>query len=168
MLAEVLDLDVADGLHGRLREQNLPSVPCGTEAGDHVHVDADIVVVLDRRGPRVDPDPHAHRPVWPAVRVVALLDRNRGLDGVGGALECEQELVPARVDLVAVALGECLADQAAMVRDHADVGVAEVADEPGRALDVREDEGDCARRQLGHGPEFRGVVSYAAASRPYA
>ena len=129
---------------------------------------ADVVVVLDRRRPRVDPDPHTDGRAGPVVRVVALLDRDRGLDGVLRALECEEELVAARIDLVAVPLGERLPHETAMVRDHADVGVAEVADEPGRALDVREDERDCARRQLGHGPESRGVVSYAAASRPYA
>jgi hypothetical protein len=111
----------------------------------------------------MDPDPQAE---WslarPCVRGVVLLNRDRSPDGVGRLPEGQEEFVTATVDLVSVAFAERLAHETAMVGDHADVGFTEVSNQPGRALDVGEDEGHGARGQLGHGPESRGDAALLA------
>ena len=76
------------------------------------------------------------------------VDRRR--DRVAGPREREEEGVALRVDLRAAARAERLAHETAVVGRDAPVGlVAELLQQPRRALDVGEDEGDGAAGELG-------------------
>ena len=67
----------------------------GTEPGHVVDVDADVVVVLDRRPARVNADSNSHGAAGPGVRIVIPLDRDCRFDRALGLREREEELVSA-------------------------------------------------------------------------
>ena len=127
-------------------------MPSGADAGDTVHVDADVVVIFDRgpAGVDADADPHVAAP-GPRVRLVALLDREGGVDRILGIAERQEELVAATIDLVTAVLFGCASNEPPMIGDHSHISVAELADEAGRILDVREEERHRARGQHGRG-----------------
>ena len=83
------------------------------------------------------------------VRAVAL-----SLDGgehrILRACKRDEEGVALRVDLVAAVRRERGAKQPSVVGEHVGVAVAKLLDEPRRALDVGEEEGDGSGRQLPH------------------
>ena len=67
-----------------------------------------------------------------------------------GPREGDEKRVSLGVDLVAAVLGEGLAQDALVLREHLAVALAQLLEQPRRPLDVREEEGDGADRQLGH------------------
>ena len=94
----------------------------------------------------------------PVVSGQRALDRDRGRERVGGAAEGDEEGVALAVDLLAP------------MRDE---GLPEQLEQSGRALDVREQEGDGAAQTLrreppwGEGSLGAGLVSNcASAARP--
>ena len=105
MLSEVPDGHVVDALDSRFREQHLPAVPRGADACDAVDVDADVVVLFDRgpAGVHADADPHLAA-AGPRVRLVAPLDRERGVDRSLRIAVRQEKLVAATVDLVPAVL----------------------------------------------------------------
>ena len=76
----------------------------------------------------------------------------RSEDCVARARERDEEGIPLRVHLVAAVGSERLAQQPLVVREHLSVAIPQLLDEPRRALDVREEEGDCAARKVRHRP----------------
>ena len=62
----------------------------------------------------------------------------------------DEERVPLRVDLLSAMCLERGAQDSAVVGEHLPVLVSQLLDQPGRALDVREEERDCAARELRH------------------
>jgi hypothetical protein len=107
-----------------------------------VHVDADVAVVVEHRRRGVEPDADPHR-LRPGVAAESPLR----LDGGGGRLvrggEGGEELVAARVDLVAAGARDGLSQQAADVGEDGGPVGAELPRQARGALDVREEEGDC-------------------------
>ena len=94
----------------------------------------------------------AHRPApeWGGRTGEVLPDRtlpsthaHRG----SGVSERDQERVPLRSQLEAVPRGERSTQQPVVLLEQSRVGVTEASEQARRALDVREDEGDDARRQ---------------------
>jgi hypothetical protein len=83
--------------------------------------------------------------------------RELSLDGredrVASAREGDEERIPLRVDLVTSVRSERLAQQPLMFRKHLSVALAQLLEQPRRSLDVGEQEGDGARRQLSHRPQ---------------
>ena len=129
----------------RRRQEHLTAVAGGADPRRTVHVDPDVALLPDDRLSRVEAHPDAQVcPVGPLVRGERLLRRDRGRDGVAGALEAEEERVALRVDLLTATGGELVADQAPVLREHLGVPVSEPLQELRRAGDVREDEGDRA------------------------
>ena len=59
-----------------------------------------------------------------------------------GVLEDDEELIATMVDDVSSAALHRLAEETPMIREHRCVAVAELANEPRGALDIREDECD--------------------------
>ena len=115
-------------------------------------VEPEVALVADRRLAGVQPHPHPHRrAVGPRVGLERALGGDRGADGVPGAAERVEERVALRVDLRAAVGGERLAHDPAVVARHLGVGVAELLEQPGRALDVGEHERDGSGRQRRHG-----------------
>ena len=72
------------------------------------------------------------------------------MDGVLGTAERDEEGVALRVDLLAARALERLPQEPAMSREHVAVGVAQLAEEDRRALDVRKQERDGSARPLVH------------------
>ena len=123
-----------------------------------VDVDADVAVLAERGGAGVQPDADAHRR-GPVVARDPPLRVDRGLRGGLGLGEGGEELVAARVDLVAVGCRDRFAQEAPEVGEHGLPAVAELAGEPRRALDVGEEEGDGSGRERAHVPKCRSAPS---------
>src|SRR5437870_13344199 len=78
---------------------------------------------------------------------------NRRRHRVGSAAESDEEGVALRVDLLATMRGEHLPEQSLLVGQQLAVGLAaQPLEQPRRALDVREQEGDGAAQTLRREP----------------
>ena len=80
-----------------------------------------------------------------------------GGDCVSCAGERDEERIALGVDLGAAVIGECLPEHLAMARQSLRIGIAELLQQPRRPLDVGEEEGDGAGRQLGHAGQVNRV-----------
>ena len=88
-------------------------------------------------------------------RLLTLSSSSQRLDRIGKGI---QKRVPLRVDLDAAVSGEGGAQKPAVLRERLDVaGLAQLLDQPRRALDVREQQSDVSGRQLtiGHSQRLR-------------
>ena len=122
---------------GRRREQDLPAVPGGADARRAVDVDPDVALLADDGLAGVDAHADAELgPVRPVMARERLLRRDGGRDRVLRAAEAVEERVALRVDLLAPARAERLADDAAVIRERVGVPVAEPLEQLGRAGDV--------------------------------
>ena len=110
--AEVAEL-AGGGEHERRRlgGDDLAAVAGVRDPVRAVDLDADVAVLAERRGAGVEPDPDTHRR-RPAVARDPPLRVDRGLSGGLGLCEDGEELVAARVDLVAVRRRYRFAEQA--------------------------------------------------------
>ena len=151
MLAEVAEVELLAGASSSwvaLRDEDLPAVACRADPGGAMDVQPDVPALRARRLARVDADPNAQRRGGgPDVRGERPLGADRGLCGVAGARECDEELVAAAVDLMAAVPGDRLAHEPAMVGHDRRVLVAELLHEARRVLDVGEEEGDDPGRE---------------------
>ena len=96
-----------------------------------------------------DPDAYLDAVLPDVPRMRALhLDRSR--DGVPGAREGEKRRRRPASHLGPVRSRECLADEPAMLAQHVAVPLSELLEQPGRVLDVGEDERDGPARDGGH------------------
>ena len=131
-------------------------------------VEPEVALLPHGRLAGVQPDPHPHLgPVGPVVGDVRALHLGRCRDGVACADEREEERVALRVDLDAVVGGEGVADKPSMVGEDGRVTVAELLQQRGRSLDVRERERHRAAGQLGHGSILALVLTEHEGSSPH-
>src|SRR5262249_13784407 len=109
-------------------------------------IEAEIALLSDLRLARMEPHPHLHLFAFrPLVVVQRTLRVDRGRHGVARPREREEERGALGVDLGAAARAEGLAHEVPVVARDAPVAlVPELLQEPGRALDVGEDERDGA------------------------
>ena len=132
-----------DQVAGRLRDEDLATVAGGTDSGRAVDVQADVALSCPNRlagvdahpvpdGDSVGPRPLGHGPL--AV--------DRGLDSRSGALEDEVQPIASRAPLERTMSRERLADQPVVIGQHRRIAVAQDLEQPRRALDVGEHEGD--------------------------
>ena len=140
MLAEVDHLDV-DLVACRPREQHLPAVPCGRDACAEVDVETDKALVPQLGRARVQSHPH---PNGPAVERGLALGCRR--DRLGRAREGVEERAALGVDLDAAVAGEGVPQYPPVLGKRLRVAVAELVQQPRRALDVGEEERDRATR----------------------
>src|SRR5215218_1266009 len=96
----------------------------------------------------------------PNVTAENLLTLSRGLNRLIGAAEGVEERVSLRVDLMSVVLREHLAQQPLVLRQYLAVAVAELPNQPGRPLNVREDKRHRAARQISHPGTKHATQSY--------
>ena len=158
LLTEVAQLDVEvlllvlEQRLGRLGDEDLPAVPGRPDPRSPMDGEAGVAPVgghgLARVQAHANPDLNSLRPV---VRHERALTLDRSEEGVARARERDEERVALRVDLVSAVSVERLAEQALMVGQHGAVVLAELLDEPRRALDVGEEERDRAGRGFHHG-----------------
>ena len=144
MHAQVADVRV-DERTGRLRQEHLPAVADGGDPRALVHVEADVSLLGQPRLARVQPHPHAYRPVGQR----ALAVRGSG-DRVRRAGEGDEERVTLRVDLDALVVGKRRAESPPMLVQRLPVPVAELVQQPRRPLHVREQQRHDAGREIAH------------------
>jgi hypothetical protein len=78
------------------------------------------------------------------------LHLQRAQDGLLGAGKRDEEGVALRIDLVARLADDGRADQPPVLGQNLHVALPQRLHQPGRALDIAEQEGDCPTRKLGH------------------
>jgi hypothetical protein len=155
VLAEIAEVDRrVEQVPRRLREENLTAVRDGGDPRRAHDVDPDVAVTGEPRLAGVDPDPDPER--GRRERILRLPSRR---DGVTGARECDEERVSLRIDLDARVARHHLPKEPAVLRQHLPVGVAELAESPGRTFDIREEERDGATRKLAHATMMERVCS---------
>src|SRR5206468_9285386 len=152
---------VADDVARRSGDENLAAVRGCRDPCDEVHVEPDVALGPELGLAGVDAHPDAERglagPVLGAERLLRLGGRG---DGIRGAGERDEERVALRVDLATVIPRVRGAYELAMTGERCGVLAAELPERPGRALDIRREEGDRSPRQISrggfrHGPSVR-------------
>ena len=138
-------------LPGRLRAQDLPPVPSRADPRRPMHHQPGITVAIGDRlaGVHAHAHPQPH-PVGPAMGGQRPLALSRRRHRVAGPREGNEERVTLGADLTPAELGEGGPKQPPMLPQHLQVAVAQPLQQPGRALDVGEQQRDRAARQLGH------------------
>ena len=157
LLPEVDDRDsvgelVAEQRARRLRKQDLAAVAGRADARGADDVEPEVALVADRRLAGVQAHPDADlAALRPLVCRERALGRHRPGDCVPRARERVEERVALGVDLGATLVAEALAEQQPVVADDVAVGVAELLEQPRRALDVGEEKRDGASGKRCHG-----------------
>ncbi len=72
-----------------------------------------------------------------------------------GTGECDEERIALRVYFDAAVPFECLAQQPPVLGERVGIVVTELVEQARRPLDIREEEGDGAARQVAHAPMIR-------------
>jgi hypothetical protein len=147
VLAEVAQPVGADEIPCRLRDQHLPAVADRGDACRAVDVDPDVALLGDQRLAGVETHAHAD-----PARLEPFLAFARGRQPVTRARERDEEGVALRVHLHPAVPFERLAQHPSVLGQRFGVGVAELVQQPRRALDVGEEKCDRAGRQLPHRP----------------
>ena len=115
----------------------------GGDPGGTVNVGADVALAGQQRRPGMEPHPHGDRE--------CLLRLARGGQRPGRGREGNEEGVALRVHLDAAVGGKGLPEHLPVPGELLGVPLrAELFQQPGGALDVREQEGDRSARQLAH------------------
>ncbi len=144
VLAEVAETIRADQGGRRGRDQHLPAVAARGDAGGPVHVHPDVASVGQVRRAGVDAHADPDRACGKALE-----RRGRRLERSGRSRERDEERVTLRVDLDTPLGAERLTQEAAMLRQSVGVRVgAELVQQLRRALDVGEEKGDGAGREI--------------------
>ena len=120
-------------------------MPDGGDTRALVHVEADVTLVRQPRLARVQPHAHANRPAGKC----ALAVRSSG-DRVRRAGECDEKRITLRVDLDALVLGKRRAESPPMLVQRLPVVVAELMQQPRRALHIREQQRHDTGRETAH------------------
>src|SRR5581483_3205383 len=154
-LAELADAQVCrqivlDEHRRRAREEDLAAVAEVADPGRLVHGEADVALAVHGGLARVNPHAHPDGAVLgPGVRGEGPLGRGGGGDGRAGASEDEEEGVALAVDLDALLARERVAQEGVVPAEERAVAVApQVLQQPGRALDIREEKGDRPCREV--------------------
>ena len=141
-----------DQVPGSLRHEDLATVAGGADPGRTMDVEADVALGCPDRLARVDAHPVPYGdPVRPFPGRDCELAVDRGLDRRSGALEHEIQPIAGRAPLERTVDGERFADQPMVIGQHRRIPVPEDLEQPRRALDVGEHEGDGPGRLAGFG-----------------
>jgi hypothetical protein len=155
VLAEIEHVNVVrqivlDELPRGVRQQNLSAVACGADARASIDAHSDVSLTSDERLAGVDPHPHADGGAFgPELRSERTLRCHRRAHPVTRSRERDEECVALCVDLVTVKLLDRRTKQPGVCRENLVVPVPELLQQPRRAFDVTEEEGDGAGRTLG-------------------
>ena len=157
----------------RGREQHLAAVAGRADTRGAMDADPDVALLAHPRLTRVQA--HAHSDctsVRPALGRQVALSVDGGRDGVGSRAEGDEERIALRVHHPPVVGGEGTTQQPLVLGEHLRVAVAaQLMEQLGRALDVREQEGDGPARNprrplVGGRARERGIVLEDRALEP--
>jgi hypothetical protein len=139
-----------------------------TDARRTMHSEADVPLPADGRLPGVQTHPHSHLvAVRPFVGGKSSLCVYCGSERGVCRRECEEEGLALVVDLPAALLFDRLPQDLLMLGEDGSVPLAQLLQEPGRALHVREQERDRPRRQLNQLSSLRRVERILCLSRAH-
>src|SRR2546421_2555989 len=134
-----------------LGKQDLPAMASAHDAGSAMHIQTHVAVRGTLWFTGVQAHAHAHKHVLrPGMRGEGALHLHRCTDRLAGASEGHEEAISLRVDLVAAARMERGTHQGSILLQHVGVALAQVLKQPGRPLDVAEEERDGAHREVVH------------------
>ena len=137
-----------DRVAGRSRQQDLPPVRRGANAGRRVNREPDVPDVGQGGTPAMDTDADPDSEVaGPATRFELPLDLGRGRHRVPRPVEHREELVRAHVDLASAGARDPCPEDDPDVVQQVSIPLAGAAEERGRALDVGHQQGDESGRQ---------------------
>jgi hypothetical protein len=140
---------------GRLGDEHLPTVAGRRDPRGEMDIAADVVAVRHERRARMQTHPDSNRP-----RRKVLGHLGRGGDRAGGRREGDEERIALCVDLDPAVPGGGPTDHLPVLGESGRVLLgAQLVEQAGRALDVREEERDGAGGQLAsHGAEVTDPV----------
>jgi hypothetical protein len=157
VLTEVADIDpirwasVEQEGTRRLREEDLTAMTSRADSRCTVNIQPDVARCHQSRLSSVDADTyarlHAGRPLMAGERA---LDRDGRFHSVLRSQEDGERRVTLRVDVVTACLGKRGLDHSTLLGQDIAVAVTEPIGQPSRTLNVREEEGDRARRKARH------------------
>jgi hypothetical protein len=150
--AEVAQVDVLERFFRQqvvrgLRDEHLPAVRRGADAGGPVHPEADIALGSRARLTRVDAHANSkllHGRLWMGNQ--CALGVQRRSHRLASGWEGDEERVALRIDLVTAPADKRLPEQPAVLVERPFVTIPELEQQPGRALDVGEEEAHCPGR----------------------
>jgi hypothetical protein len=139
-----------DEVAGRTRDEHLAAVRRSADTRSLMHGQTAIAPVGDRSLAGVDADPHTDDAVLRPTMLRQHAKRSHGSSHrPARGPEGDEEAITLAIDLDPVVLSERVAKQAAVSIEHVPVrGRAERLHEPSRPLDVGEEEGDGAGREI--------------------
>ena len=159
-LAQVLEPALADvaqrkltreQLAGRLREEHLAALGGAHDPGGAVDVEAGEELAVARGLARVKPDADAEGLARPRMGGMGALGGGGRLDRLARARKGEVEAVALHLDLDSPMRRAGVAQEPPVRVERLDVALAaQRLEQLRRALDVGEEEGDCAGGELGH------------------
>jgi hypothetical protein len=148
----VRDRVVAEQLACCLRCEHLAAVPCCGDAAAAVDTEPHVRLAAHRRLTRVNAHAQELRALRPLMRCQPALTGDRSQKGIFRTSEGDEERVALRVDLVATVLGKGFPQDPLVICERLAVALSStLLDQLCRALDVGEEEGDGADRQLAYG-----------------
>jgi len=146
VLAEVAELVPVDEGRGRVRDEHLSPVAGGRDASGTVDVLAHIPLRRKQRRTRVEP--HTHRKLKDRLRLA------RRRQCTGGSRKGDEKRIPLSVNLdPALPLKRLPQNSPMLSQPRCVLHLPKLMQKPRRTLDVREQEGDGAARQLAHEAE---------------
>ena len=111
-----------------------------------MHIHADVVALVPGRLTGMQSHPHPQSgAVGPGVGGEPALSRQRGANGVRRRHEDDEEAVPLRADLAATPATNFFANDGALNGQRFAVLHPQLAQQPGRTLDVAEQQGERRR-----------------------
>ena len=147
---QVLLLVIEQGL-GRLRHQNLPTVPSSADTRGAMNGQPRVAPIAGDGLPRVQTHPHLDLDaLGPRVRPQGKLALYGGEERVPRAGKSDEERVSLCIDLVAAVGAEGGSKEALVIGQHNAISIAKLLDESGRPLDVGEEKRHRASRYLCH------------------
>ena len=149
----------------RLGQQDLPPIPCSTNARGPMDIQPDVAPSSRDRLASMESHAHTHRCLcWPGIGSEGPLRHHRRCNRLRCTAERHKEPVPRRVNLITVPLLENRPQQFSICCQNTSVSVSEVLEETGGMLNVAEQESDCSSRQVSHAerPPFPAPVSESA------
>jgi hypothetical protein len=136
---------------GRFAQEDLAAVPRRADPRRSVHLEAHVVVPGNRRLTRVQAHPHADlRALGPSVIGQAPLGGDGGVHRAGCRREGDEEGVALRSDLATASRGHGGANDLPVLVEQGRPARSQALGEPGRPLDITEQERDGPRRQARH------------------
>ena len=152
MAPQILEVDLrgqraADPRLGRRGEEHLAAMRGGAQARHPLDVEAHVAVADHLRRAGV----HGHarggeQAVRPGMGPEGALGGERGRERLRRLRKDAEERIALGAELVAACGPERVAEQGAVVGVQRGIAVAELQEQPGRALDVGEEQGDGAGR----------------------